>query len=159
MPGTMRGVYTNLTQIRRTVFREVAKLAYKSGETGDKDYGWVDELPYQILPGDVATYRESIFLERAIVGERIRLAMGLPLQGVDRPAKLSDGVAEAAKPETYYQPPLVNIIKFACNACEDNVYRVMRDACQGCLAHPCREICPKKAISFKDKKADRKSVV
>ena len=106
MPGTMRGVYTNLTQIRRTVFCEVAKLAYTSGEAskesgGEPDYSWVDDLPYQIIPGDVATYRESVFLERAIVGERIRLAMGLPLQGVDKRQSLSDGVAEAAKPETY----------------------------------------------------------
>lgn len=149
MSNSMRGVYTSLAQIRRTVFREVARLAYES-QSGD--YGWVDELPYEIIPGDVATYRESVFLERAIVGERIRLAMGLPLQGVDKPAKLSEGVAEAAKPETYYQPPLINVIKFACNACEENSYKVS-DACQGCLAHPCREICPKGAITFKDKKA------
>lgn len=155
MAGTMRGVYTNLTQIRRTVFREVAKLAYATALDNDEgeDYGWVDELPYKILPGDTATYRESIFLERAIIGERIRLAMGLPLQSVDHPYKLSEGVAEADKPDVYYQPPLINIIKFACNACEDNVYRVMTQACQGCLAHPCRESCPKGAISFKDKKA------
>lgn len=149
MSNSMRGVYTSLAQIRRTVFREVARLAYES-QSGD--YGWVDELPYEIIPGDVATYRESVFLERAIVGERIRLAMGLPLQGVDKPAKLSEGVAEAAKPETYYQPPLINVIKFACNACEESSYKVS-DACQGCLAHPCREICPKGAITFKDKKA------
>ena len=160
MGNTMRGVDTNLAKIRRTVFREVARLAYHGG--GDvtvdgapacsRDFSWVDELPYEIIPGEVATYRGSVFLERAIVGERIRLAMGLPLQGVDKPAKLSDGVAEAAKAEVYYQPPLINVIKFACNACEDNVYRVS-NACQGCLAHPCREICPKGAISFKDKKA------
>ncbi len=149
MSNSMRGVYTSLAQIRRTVFREVARLAYES-QSGD--YGWVDELLYEIIPGDVATYRESVFLERAIVGERIRLAMGLPLQGVDKPAKLSEGVAEAAKPETYYQPPLINVIKFACNACEESSYKVS-DACQGCLAHPCREICPKGAITFKDKKA------
>lgn len=160
MSNTMRGVYTGLAKIRRTVFSEVARLAYQggadaedSGEGDASDYSWVDELPYKIIPGDVAAYRESVFLERAVVGERIRLAMGLPLQGVDKPAKLSDGVAEAAKPETYYQPPLINVIKFACNACEDNVYRVMPSACQGCLAHPCREICPKGAITFKDKKA------
>ncbi|MCH3967114.1 MAG: 4Fe-4S dicluster domain-containing protein [Atopobiaceae bacterium] len=149
MSDTMRGVYTNLTRIRRQVFREVARLAYSN--EGD-DYSWVDELPYQIIPGDVATYRESVFLERAIVGERVRLAMGLPLQGVDKPQKLSDGIAEAAKPETYYQPPLINIIKFACNACEDNSY-VVTDQCQGCLAHPCRESCPRGAIEFIDKKA------
>ena len=28
MPDTMRGVYTNLTKIRRQVFREVARAAY-----------------------------------------------------------------------------------------------------------------------------------
>ena len=160
MSNTMRGVYTGLAKIRRTVFSEVARLAYQggadaedNGEGDANDYSWVDELPYKIIPGDVAAYRESVFFERAVVGERIRLAMGLPLQGVDKPSKLSDGVAEAAKPETYYQPPLINVIKFACNACEDNVYRVMPSACQGCLAHPCREICPKGAITFKDKKA------
>ena len=144
----MRGVYTNITRIRRLVFFEVAKLGY----SGAIDPEAIDLLPYRIVPGDIATYRESVFLERAIVGERIRLAMGLPMQGVDRPAHISEGIEEASKPETYYQPPLINIIKFACNACEDNTYSVT-NACQGCLAHPCREICPKGAITFVDKKA------
>ena len=152
----MRGVYTNLTEIRRRVFSEVAKIVYELGSdpsNTDRDFDHAfEELPYKIIPGDVATYRESVFLERAIVSERIRLAMGLPQQGVDRPRSISEGMAEAAGPEAYYQPPLINVIKFACNACEDNVYRVS-SACQGCLAHPCREICPKKAITFRNKKA------
>ena len=93
MSNAMRGVYTNLTKIRRTVFKEVARIAYQGGVDVDgdgivdtDDYGWVDNLPYEIIPGDVATYRESVLIERAVVGERIRLAMGLPLQGVDKPA-------------------------------------------------------------------------
>ncbi len=152
MPGTMRGVYTNLTAIRRRVFAEVAKLAYAKDMDPDELAHEFDELPYKIIPGDVATYRESVFLERAVVGERIRLAMGLSYQGVDRPERISDGLKDAMEPETYYQPPLINIIKFACNACKDNVYEVT-NTCQGCLAHPCREICPKGAISFVNKKA------
>ena len=148
MSGTMRGVYTNLTDIRRRVFKEVASFAYED----TKDPRGIDQLPYKIIPGDIATYRESVFLERAIVGERIRLTMGLGLQELDHPELISEGLERAAKPETYYEPPLINIIKFACNACEDNTYRVS-DACQGCLAHPCREICPVGAISFVDKKA------
>ncbi len=44
----------------------------------------VDELPYRIIPGEGAHYRESIFLKRAIVGERIRLAIGLPLRLIAR---------------------------------------------------------------------------
>ena len=157
MAGTMRGVYTNLTQIRRDVFREVAKVCYSMGDeptmTDERLDKAFDELPFKILPGDVATYRESVFLERAIIGERIRLAMGLPLQGVERPARISEGFASAEQADlAYYQPPLINVIKFACNSCKDNVYEVT-NTCQGCLAHPCREICPKQAISFVNKKA------
>ena len=130
MPGTMRGVYTNLTEIRRKVFKEVSALAYeKADKSVDEIARHMEELPYKIIPGDIATYRESVFLERAIVGERIRMTMGMPMQGVDQPEHISDGLEEASRPEVYYQPPLINIVKFACNACEDNVYRVT-NACQ-----------------------------
>ena len=99
MPDTMRGVYTNLTDIRRSVFREVAKICYSmdpaSGKTDDDLDREFDELPFKILPGDVATYRESVFLERAIIGERIRLAMGLPLSSMDKPSRVSEGFSEA----------------------------------------------------------------
>ena len=141
MSNTMRGVYTNLTEIRRKVFRGVAEIAY-----GDEDDARrLEQLPYEIIPGEIATYRESVFLERAIVAERIRLALGLPLQGVDKPAELTEGLTEAWKPETYYEPPLINIIKFACNACPEKKVFVT-NACQGCLSHQCTEVCPKDAI-------------
>lgn len=151
MADTMRGVYTNLTEIRRKVFREVARIAYQD-RTDEETGAELDRLPYDIIPGEVATYRESIFLERAIVAQRIRLAMGLSLQDVDQPDHISAGLEAACGTESYYEPPLINIIKFACNGCQDNVYKVGK-YCQGCLAHPCREICPKGAISFKNKKA------
>mgnify|MGYP006911250723 CR=1 FL=1 len=64
----MRGIYSSVTDIRRQVFTEVARMAYEGG-----DYSRVEELPYKILPGEVSKYRDSIFLERAIVGERLRL--------------------------------------------------------------------------------------
>ena len=51
--------------------------------------------------------------------------------------------------DKYYEPPLINIIKFACNACPEKVIKVT-SMCQGCLAHPCQEVCPKKAISFRN---------
>ncbi len=156
MADTMRGVYTNLTDIRRRVFAEVARIVYETAENPqwtDADFDTrFEELPYQIVPGEVATYRESVFLERAIVEERIRLAMGLDQKGVDRPIRVSAGLADATVADTYYNPPLINVIKFACNACHDNVYTVT-DSCQGCLAHPCREICRKQAITFRHKRA------
>ena len=138
----MRGIYSSVTDIRRKVFTEVARLAYEGG-----DYSRIEELPYKIVPGEKASYRESIFLERAIVGERLRLAIGLPLRPVDEHSRLAEGVEDSAVAEKYYEPPLVNIIKFACNSCPDKLVSVT-DGCQGCLAHPCKEVCPKGAISM-----------
>lgn len=144
----MRGIYSSVTDIRRKVFTEVARLAYEE----DGNYTAVEELPYKILPGETGTYRDSIFLERAIVGERIRLAMGLSLRPVDEHAPVSQGVNESAIAEKYYDPPLVNIINFACNACPETSFRVT-DCCQGCLAHPCKEVCPKGAVSIQHGKS------
>ncbi|HIT89947.1 MAG TPA: 4Fe-4S dicluster domain-containing protein [Candidatus Merdenecus merdavium] len=137
----MRGIYSSVTDIRRKVFTEVARLAYAGG-----DYSRIEELPYKILPGETASYRDSIFLERAIIGERLRLSIGLPVRPYTEHAPLSDGINESAIAEKYYEPPLINIIKFACNECPEKKFLVT-DGCQGCLAQPCKEVCPKNAIT------------
>ena len=139
----MRGVETRIQEIRHAVFTEVAKMAYEEGPVDKK----IEALPYKIIPGETGNFRNDVFLERAIVGERLRMAMGLPYRGAAEPAPVSDGIMEADKPEGYYTPPLINVIKFACNACEEKKVHVT-DGCQGCLAHPCMEVCPKKAISL-----------
>ena len=143
----MRGIYSSVTDMRRKVFTEVARLAYEGG-----DYSRMEDLPYKICPGDVAAHRESIFLERAIVEERLRLAMGLPLRSVSEHAPVSKGVNESAIAEKYYDPPLINIISFACNACPTLHYHVT-DVCQGCFENPCKEVCPKGAISIRHGKS------
>ena len=137
----MRGIYTSVIDIRRKVFTEVARLAYEGGDYAKK----IEQLPFKILPGELASYRESIFLERAIIGERLRLAIGLPVRTAAESAPVSDGIEESAIARKYYDPPLINIIKFACHACPENKV-VSTNACQGCLAHPCTEVCPKDAI-------------
>lgn len=140
----MRGVETRIQEIRRLIFREVARMAY---DTENSVAAKIEELPYEIIPGEVGNFRNDVFLERAIVGERLRLAMGLPCRSAAEHAPLSDNIELADKAETYYTPPLINIIKFACNACkEKRVY--VTDGCQGCLAHPCVEVCPKKAVTL-----------
>ena len=108
----MRGLYSSKTKIRHQIFTEIARLAYE----GDIEKE-MDDLPYKILPGEIATYRDSIFLERAIVGERLRVAMGLPLRNISEHAPISKGVEASLIEEKYYEPPLINIIKFACNSC------------------------------------------
>ncbi|MCI2055754.1 MAG: 4Fe-4S dicluster domain-containing protein [Oscillibacter sp.] len=138
----MRGVHSAVDDIRRNVFTEVARIAYEGG-----DYSRVDLIPYKIVPGEVAKHRHDVFLERAIVQERVRLACGLPLQPVDVRAPASYGIdAAAAADDKFFEEPLVNIITFACNACPPKQVWVT-NACQGCISHPCMNVCPKGAIS------------
>ena len=138
----MRGIPSLITDIRKKVFTEVARMAYNGG-----DYSSAEELPYIIVPGDQPLHRESVFLERAIAGERVRLAMGLGVRSVQTRTLIADGMDAFDETETYYEPPLINIIPYACHACPTNQYRVTEN-CQNCLAASCQKVCPKDAISF-----------
>ena len=87
----MRGVHSAVDDIRRNVFTEVARLAYEGG-----DLKRVDEIPYKMIPGEVAHHRHDVFLERAIVQERVRLALGMDLQRASEQMPVSASIDEAA---------------------------------------------------------------
>ncbi len=140
----MRGIPSLITDIRKKVFTEVARLSYSGN-----GYEAADELPYRIVPGDRPLHRESVFLERAIAGERVRLAMGLSLRPVDGRHLVTEGMDAAAIAEQYYEPPLINIISYACHACPTNRYKGTK-YCQNCLARSCEKVCPKGAIYFEN---------
>ena len=73
----MRGVYNSVTDLRRKVFAAIAKMAYEE----NVDYKErLESIPYEIIEWKQAKYRDSVFLERAIIGERLRLGMGLPFR-------------------------------------------------------------------------------
>lgn len=137
----MRSLVTNVKRLRKQVFTEVANLAYHSENIIDD----IEAIPYKITPGDTPQYCESIYRERAITRERIRLAMGMSLRPEDKPVHLTQGIEESNIDEKYYEPPLMQVIPAACNACEHNVYEVSNQ-CKGCVAHPCMEACPVGAI-------------
>lgn len=143
----MRGIDTQVRKNRRRIFKEVATLAYHSENLKDD----IEALPYKIIDYDESEY-ESIYRERAIVRERIRLAMGLSLRPENQPVHLTQGLEESNISEKYYEPPLMQVIPSACNACPENCYHVT-DLCMGCVAHPCREVCPRGAISMKNGKS------
>ena len=143
----MRGIPSLITDIRKKVFTEVAKMAYAGG-----DYSKAEDLPYEIVPGDQPLHRESVFLERAIAGERVRLAMGLSIRSVQTRTLMTEGMDAAAVAEQYYEPPLINIIPYACHACPTNQYKVS-NYCQNCLAASCQKVCPKEAITFRNNRS------
>ena len=143
----MRGIPSLITDIRKKVFTEVARMAY----TGN-GYEAANDLPYKIVPGDRPLHRESAFLERAIAGERVRLAMGLSLRPSDGRHLVTEGMDAAAVAEQYYEPPLINIIPYACHSCPTNQYKVTK-YCQNCLARSCEKVCPRGAIEFENGKS------
>ena len=83
----MRGIYSNKTKVRHDVFKEVARMAFEGG-----DFSRIDELPYKLVPGEVGKNYDNIFLERAIIGERLRATIGLPIRNITEHSMLSDGI-------------------------------------------------------------------
>ncbi len=140
----IRGLDTTVRKIRREVFEQVARLGFKgNAQTLNDD---MEAIPYEMV-NDEQRYRDSVYRARAIVRERLRLAMGLSLRPEDKPVHLTAGVEASNISEKYYEPPLMQVIPSACMACEERGYEVS-NMCKGCLAHPCMEVCPKEAISM-----------
>ena len=141
----IRGLDTTVKRLRHQVFTEVANLGFNvNPDTLNDD---MEAIPYKMVNEDTPRYRENIYRARSIVRERLRLAMGLSLRPEDKPVHLTAGVEASNISEKYYEPPLMQVIPSACEACEAKGYEVS-NMCKGCLAHPCMEVCPKGAISF-----------
>ena len=118
----MRKFDTKVQHIKYKVLREVARAEWK-----DQLAESIFTIPKVISPGPDSTMRCCIHKERAIVTERIRLAMG--------------GDRE--------NPNSIEVIGIACDECPASGWTVT-DICRGCLAHRCEDVCPKGAISFKN---------
>ena len=69
--------------------------------------------------------RCCVYKERAILAERVKLAAGGDKSN----------------------PNVIEVIDIACDDCPAGGYEVS-DACRGCLAHRCEDVCPRAAISF-----------
>ncbi|MFR4113040.1 MAG: hypothetical protein ACLT0Z_10400, partial [Gemmiger sp.] len=54
----MRGIYTPVTDIRRKVFTEVARMAYNANELSDYAQ-LMRELPFKIIPGEEKSLRSG----------------------------------------------------------------------------------------------------
>lgn len=122
----LRKFDTKVQYLKYKVLREVAKEAWN-----DNLLEGIYEIPKRIVPGKEATMRCCVYKERAILQERIRLAMG-------------DGRGNKN---------VIQVIDIACDECPVSGYDVT-EACRGCLAHRCEDVCKLGAITFdKNQKA------
>lgn len=116
----MRKFDTKVQELKYQVLKEIVKHSYN-----DKLLEEIINIPKTISPGPVATMRCCIYKERAILNERIKIAMGGDINNHN----------------------VVEVIDIACDECPVSGYEVS-DSCRGCIAHHCEEICKKGAISF-----------
>lgn len=144
----MKESYVDLINIRRQVFAKIAKMAYDGSDLSE-----LEKSSFEILPGEVAIYRDSIFKERAIVEERIRLTMGLDARKPSEYHRITDGISEVDVDKAQFIEPLVNVITHACEACPTKAFFVT-DNCRKCLAHPCTNVCPTNAVSIGKNRAN-----
>ncbi|MDE6411374.1 MAG: 4Fe-4S dicluster domain-containing protein [Clostridia bacterium] len=145
-----KGFETNVVRIRRKVFVEIARVAYESKNLVSD----IEAIPYKITPSEIPRYRESVYRERAIASERVRLALGMSLNPQDRPSHITNGLESSNISDKYYEPPLMQVIPSACAKCEENMYAVT-DMCRACVARYCINVCPKDAVTVgKDGRAE-----
>ena len=116
----MRKFDTKVQHLNYKVLREVARLAWE-----DKLLENLMSIPEQIIPGKEATMRCCVYKERAILGERIKIAMGGDKSN----------------------PNVIEVIEIACDECPVGGFEVT-NACRGCLAHRCEDVCKFGALSF-----------
>ena len=118
----MRKFDTKVQHLKYKVLREVAREAW-AGRLAQTAL----DIPKTIVPGKVPTMRCCIYKERAILAERVKIAMG----------------------GDQNNPNVIEVIDIACDECPVGGYEVT-GACRGCLAHRCEDVCRFGAITFDD---------
>ena len=115
----MRKFDTKIQYLKYKVLREVARYGFE--DNLDAAYYEIPKLIVKEKP----TMRCCIYKERAIVEERIKLAMGGDKKN----------------------PNVIEVIEIACDECPVSGH-VVTESCRGCLAHRCEDVCRRGAITF-----------
>ncbi len=116
----MRKFDNKVQVLKYKALREVARDAWDDNLTLT-----MMDIPRRIVPGKTPTMRCCVYKERAILGERVKAAMGWDQKN----------------------PNVIEIIDIACDECPVSGFEI-NDACRGCLAHHCEDACPRDAIVF-----------
>jgi [FeFe] hydrogenase (group B1/B3) len=116
----------DVQQLKYEVISEVARLAFMDELTPEN----LMNVANIIVPEGKPRLRCCIYKERAIVNERVKIALGGNKQN----------------------PCVVEVLPIACDECPVDGIQVTQ-ACRGCIAHRCVNVCPRKAITVVDRHA------
>ena len=141
-----RGLYTDVIDIRRRVFMEVARAVMYTDHTHPAEIKEdIARIPFRVIRGEDPTYRCCVSRERAVVTERVRLAFGLAQWEGALQGPVHIGIENVLKPEKVRDGPIVQVIVEACEKCPPRAFLVT-DNCRRCIAHPCTLVCPARAF-------------
>jgi len=113
-------IFENRVQvIRYQVLREMARHAWE----GHDAFTAFNEIANVVAKRGEPPMSCCIYKDRAIIAERMRIGLG----------------------EFHGSKDTVQVVSIACDECPKSGHMVT-DICRGCVAHNCREVCPRKAI-------------
>ncbi|MDR7857406.1 4Fe-4S dicluster domain-containing protein [Tissierella sp.] len=116
----MRKFDTKIQHLKYKVLREVGRAAWN-----DSLLESINDLHKKIISKNHSSMRCCIYKERAILSERVNLAMGGDSKN----------------------PNVIEVIDIACDECPASGFEVTH-VCRGCLAHRCEDVCKLGAIIF-----------
>lgn len=111
---------TKIDYLKYEVLKQVAIEAWEGNLVEN-----VLDIPKKIIPGKTPTMRCCVYKERAILQERVKLAMGGDRKNTN----------------------IIEIIDIACDECPIGGYEITT-SCRGCLAQRCKDACVRNAITF-----------
>ncbi|MBQ8475877.1 4Fe-4S binding protein, partial [bacterium] len=109
-------------------------------------------IPYDLRPtGAEVPYRCCIYMERAILKNRLIADLGFPIEDDDERTNLTT-YAKNALLRDEIDDKILTVVRSACKKCTPNSIYVT-DLCQGCVARPCEKVCKFQAIEVKEGRA------
>ncbi|MEG0829754.1 MAG: 4Fe-4S dicluster domain-containing protein [Anaerovoracaceae bacterium] len=119
----MRIFDTNVQKLKYKVLVEVAWQTWR----GKDSFAVFNEIANEIVKKDEPPMSCCVYKDRAIVAERIRIALGGNKNNSN----------------------VIQVIDIACDECPVAGH-VVTDLCRGCVAHRCKDVCKLNAITFDD---------
>ena len=106
-----------------------------------------NRIPIEMRPRDGHHTRCCVYRDRAILKYRLMALMGHAIEDEADEATPLSRYAQESLTRTQVPDPVLTVIDEACNGCVKTRYEAT-NACRGCLAQACVDVCPKDAVTL-----------